>query len=143
MLPHDFLLGVDRLSPDMNKRKKCFPMSVVGFIHDSVGSGLVLKPVCLCAEGHRDHRGGEERLSVTSKPDSLITNAAKDLLVYQSKPRALLLPSGDGSYYHEPIGPCDPDTLLAAAWSHQFRPKSPLMSLHACTSSDTLHAYTL
>lgn len=61
---------------------------------------------------------GGERLSVTSKPDSLINNAAKDLLVYQSEPRALPLPSGDGSYYHEPIGPCDPDTLLAPAWSH-------------------------
>lgn len=86
---------------------------------------------------------GGKRLSVTSKPDSLITNAAKDLLVYQSEPRALPLPSGDGSYYHEPIGPCDPDTLLALAWSHQGRTKPLLMSLHACTSSDTVHEYTV
>lgn len=86
---------------------------------------------------------GGKRLSVTSKPDSLITNAANDLLVYQSEPRALPLPSGDESYYYEPIGPCDPDTLLAPAWSHQGRPKPPLMSSHACTSSDTVHAYTV
>lgn len=86
---------------------------------------------------------GGKRLSVTSKPDSLITNAANDLLVYQSEPRALPLPSGDESYYYEPIGPCDPDTLLAPAWSHQGRPKPPLMSSHACTSSDTVHEYTV
>lgn len=39
---------------------------------------------------------GGIRLSVTSQPDSLITNAAKDLLVYQSEPLALAFPSGDG-----------------------------------------------
>lgn len=55
---------------------------------------------------------GGIRLSVTSEPDSLITNAAKDLLVYQSEPRVLPFPSGDESHYHEPVGPCDPDTLL-------------------------------
>lgn len=120
----------------------CLQMSVMGFVRDNTVSGLMLKPVCLCAEGHCEHRRGK-RLSVTSKPDSLITNAAKDLLVYQSEPQALPLPSGDGSYYHEPIGPCDPDTPLGPAWSHQGRPKPPLMSLHACTSSDTVHAYRL
>lgn len=98
---------------------------------------------CACVQRATVITAGGKRLSVTSKPDSLITNAAKDLLVYQSEPQALPLPSGDGSYYHEPIGPCDPDALLAPAWSHQGRPKSPLMSLHACTSSDTVHAYAL
>lgn len=53
---------------------------------------------------------GGKRSPVTSEPDSLITNAAKDLLVYQSEPRALPFPSGDGSHYHEPVGPCDPDS---------------------------------
>lgn len=38
-------------------------MSVVVFIRDSVGSGLVLKPVCLCAEGHCDHRRGKKVVS--------------------------------------------------------------------------------
>lgn len=120
----------------------CLQMSVMGFVRDCTVRGFMLKPVCLCAEGHCEHRRGK-RLSVTSKPDSLITNAAKDLLVYQSEPQALPLPSGDGSYYHEPIGPCAPDTPLAPAWSHQGRPKPPLISLHACTSSDTVHAYRL
>lgn len=80
---------------------------------------------------------GGIRLSVTSEPDSLITNAAKDLLVYQSEPRALPFPSGDGSHYNEPVGPCDPDTLLAPARSHQGKPKPLLMSMHACTEFDT------
>lgn len=63
---------------------------------------------------------GGIRLSVTSQPDSLITNAAKDLLVYQSEPLALAFPSGDGGgHYYEPVGPCDPDTLLATARSRQ------------------------
>lgn len=65
---------------------------------------------------------GGKRSSVTSEPDSLITNAAKDLLVYQSEPWALPIPSGDGSHYHEPVGPCDPDTLLAKARSYQGNP---------------------
>lgn len=80
---------------------------------------------------------GGIRLSVTSEPDSLITNAAKDLLVYQSEPRALPFPSGDGSHYNEPVGPCDPDTLLATARSHRGKPKPRLMSMHACTEFDT------
>lgn len=53
---------------------------------------------------------GGKRSSVTSEPDSLITNAAKDLLVYQSEPEALPFPSGHASHYHEPVGPCDPDS---------------------------------
>ena len=56
---------------------------------------------------------GGKRSSVTSEPDSLITNAAKDLLVYQSEPQALPFPSGDAGHYHEPVGPCDPDSSCA------------------------------
>lgn len=117
------------------------------------GSSMTVLEVGLCGNQcvcvHRATAitaGGEERLSVTSKPDSLITNAAKDLLVYQSKPRALLLPPGDGSYYHEPIGPCDPDTLLGAAWSHQFRPKSPahvIARMHVIWYSTCIHAHCI
>ncbi len=79
---------------------------------------------------------GEKRSSVTSEPDSLITNAAKDLLVYQSEPRALPFPPGHGSHYHEPVGPCDPDTLLAMARSQQGNPKPPPLSPHTCTQFD-------
>lgn len=57
MLPHAVLLGVDRLSR-YEQKEKMLSNVCCGVIHDSVGSGLVLKPVCLCAVGHRDHRGG-------------------------------------------------------------------------------------
>lgn len=49
-------------------------------------------------------------MSVTSEPDSLITDAAKDLLVYQSEPQAQPFPSGDSSHYYEPVSPYDPDS---------------------------------
>lgn len=138
---HAALLGGEKLSPDLNE-KKPFKCLLWGLSMTVLEVGLFWNQ-CVCVQRATVITAGGIRLSVTSKADSLITNAAKDLLVYQSEPGALPLPSGDGSYYHEPISPCDPDTLLAPAWSHQGSTKPPLMSLHACTSSDDVHAYTL
>lgn len=55
--------SVGKLLSDLNKRKLLFQMSVMGFIRDSVVSGLMFKPVCLCTEGHSDHRGGKKVVS--------------------------------------------------------------------------------
>ena len=94
-----------RASPDLDKRKiwqKCQRhASRVTTLLCIIG--LVLKPVL--SWGPLWSPQGKKRSSVTSEPDSLITNAAKDLLVYQSEPRALPFPSGDGNHYHEPVGP--------------------------------------
>lgn len=83
-------------------------MSVTCFFRDSGARAYVETSAFVC--GATVITAGGKRSSVTSEPDSLITNAAKDLLVYQSEPRALPFPSGDGTHYHEPVGPCDPDS---------------------------------
>lgn len=133
------LIGLFRwILTDLITRKICLQMPIVGSICDT-GTiiGLILKPVHSC-RGLLWLLQGEKRLSVTSKPDSLITNAAKDLLVYQSEPQALPFPSGDRSYYHEPVGPCDPDTLLA-------QPGHTRASIHRlcqCTHAHNLTLYT-
>lgn len=51
---------------------------------------------CICAWWAIVITAGGKRSSVTSEPESLITNSAKDLLVYQSEPQALPFPPGDG-----------------------------------------------
>lgn len=67
---------------------------------------------------------GGKGLSVTSEPDSLITNAAKDLLVYQSEPRALPFPQETGAITMNPLAHVT-QTLLAPARSHWGNSKPP------------------
>lgn len=119
------------------KRKICHEMSVTCFFRDN-GVLLSLRwNQCVCVLKATVITTGGKRSSVTSKPDSLITKAAKDLLVYQSEPRALHFPSGDETHYHEPVGPRNPDTLFP--WSGHARATLNLllMSIHACTQFDT------
>lgn len=89
---------------------------------------------------------GGIRLSVTSQLDSLITNAAKDLLVYQSEPLALAFPSGDGAaitmnplahvtqtLFLQRPGHTRAKTITTTPSRTLHPPALPLMSMHACT----------
>lgn len=89
---------------------------------------------------------GGIRLSVTSQPDSLITNAAKDLLVYQSGPLALAFPSGDGgaitmnplahvtqTLFLQRPGHARAKTITTTPSRTLHPPALPLMSMHART----------
>lgn len=79
----------------------------------------MLNSVCSFVAGPCDHcRGGKGRQS-----DSLITNAAKDLSVYQSEPRAL--PQETGAITMNPLAHVT-QAHTAKAQAHQGRHNPPI-----------------